>query len=174
MCAPVSCGPLAHPLPIGAWRAAGTFPGWGLVPTAVVLQLQPLSAPPLPPVLDSGHNCAPAVSPPTGSFPTPAFVCAGEGSAAPPTRPEGGGDARPGHVFVPAEVKRERTAPYGPVFLAPTDARRRLLVRVVQADGRACILESCKEVAVHKVGTRGVVGGPTAQTCVSVNVAAGV
>lgn len=59
--------------------------------------------------------------------------------------------ARAGFVFVPAEVKRERVAPYGPVFLAPPDARRRLLIRAVQTDHRPCLLESCKEVRVHRM-----------------------
>ena len=61
------------------------------------------------------------------------------------------GAVKPGYVFVPAEVKRERSAPHGPVFVVPTDARRRLMIRVVQADNRPCILESCKEVAVHRL-----------------------
>ena len=37
------------------------------------------------------------------------------------------------------------------MFLVPPGARRRLVVRVVQADRQPCVLESCKQVRLHRL-----------------------
>lgn len=58
--------------------------------------------------------------------------------------------ARPGFVYVPADIKRERTPPYGPVYLVPAKAKRRVIIRVIQCDNKPCLLESCVAVRVGR------------------------